>query len=82
MIALIKRGDNVQSSSLTSCKTLEQQRFNATYGLKLSSLSDRLLPPVLAHCKNLNHPDKDVDEVQLEMHRLINRILSNDALLC
>jgi hypothetical protein len=42
---------------------------------------DRLLPPVLAHAQNLDHADEDVDEVQLKVDGLIDRVLGDQALL-
>jgi hypothetical protein len=40
-----------------------------------------LLPPVLAHGKNLHHAHEDVDEVELEVDGLVDGVLGHEALL-
>jgi len=40
-----------------------------------------LLPPILLHHQDLNHPDEDVEEVQLQADTLIDSILLNQASL-
>ena len=40
-----------------------------------------LLPPVLLHGQDLHHSDEDVDEVQLEVNGLVDRVLGHEATL-
>lgn len=40
----------------------------------LASTVHPLLPPVLLHHQDLNHPDKDIQEVQLQRDALVDRV--------
>lgn len=40
-----------------------------------------LLPPALLHSQDLDHPDEDIDEVQLEVDGLVDGILGHEAAL-